>query len=83
MKIYKTTEASNYLGVSINTLKTLANNNKINSFKTNGEHRRFEKKYEQELAEDIMKILTCYSARYYGARGGRKKKIEVSESNGI
>ena len=41
MKIYKITEASNYLGVSINTLKTLANNNKINSFKTNGEHRRF------------------------------------------
>jgi hypothetical protein len=26
MKIYKITEASNYLGVSINTLKTLANN---------------------------------------------------------
>jgi len=35
-----------------------------------------EKKYEEELAEDIMKILTCYSARYYGARGGRKKKNE-------
>lgn len=32
------------------------------------------KTYEEELAEDIMKILTCYSARYYGARGGRKKK---------
>jgi len=192
MKIYKITEASKYLGVSINTLKTLANNKKINSFKTDGEHRRFrqddldsymgiekekeekltviyarcstakqkenlerqkerlrkyaenkgykfiiideiasginerrkglhkviklcfegkvervlieykdrlarfgyeyldaifkyleilveivetkEKKYEEELAEDIMKILTCYSARYYGARGGRKKK---------
>lgn len=29
------------------------------------------------------KILTCYSARYYGARGGRKKKIEVVESNAI
>jgi len=26
MKIYKVTEASEYLGVSINTLKTLANN---------------------------------------------------------
>ena len=26
MKIYKITEASEYLGVSINTLKTLANN---------------------------------------------------------
>ena len=30
MKIYKITEASEYLGVSINTLKTLANNGKIN-----------------------------------------------------
>lgn len=41
MKIYKITEASEYLGVSINTLKTLANNGKVKSFKTNGEHRRF------------------------------------------
>ena len=41
MKIYKTTAANEYLGVSINTLKTLANNGKINSFKTTGEHRRF------------------------------------------
>ena len=53
MNIYKITEASEYLGVSINTLK----------------------------------ILTCYSARYYGARGGRKKKYQAEnkpvESNGI
>jgi len=46
-----------------------------------------EKKYEEELAEDIMKILTCYSARFYGRRGGRKKKNkaenESNESNGI
>ena len=35
MKIYKVTEASEYLGVSINTLKTIANNGKIKSFKTN------------------------------------------------
>jgi len=41
MKIYKITEASEYLGMSINTLKTLANNGKIKSFKTTGEHRRF------------------------------------------
>ena len=37
MEIYKITEASEYLGVSINTLKTLANNGKIKSFKTTGE----------------------------------------------
>ena len=41
MKIYKTTEASEHLGVSINTLKILANNGKIKSFKTSGGHRRF------------------------------------------
>ena len=41
MKIYKITEASEYIGVSINTLKTLANNDRINSFKTSGSHRRF------------------------------------------
>jgi putative resolvase len=199
--ILKTSDASKYLGVSINTLKTLANSLRLRSFKTSGGHRRFrqedldffigkvtetpekitviyarcstakqkenlerqkdrlmrhaeakgykyivideiasginekrkglhkllnmafqgkiervlieykdriarfgyeylwsifrnlgitveimenrEKKYEEELAEDIMKILTCYSARYYGARGGRKKKIEVVESNAI
>jgi len=39
--IYKITEASKYLGISINSLKTLANNGKLNSFKTGGEHRRF------------------------------------------
>jgi len=190
--IYKTTEASKYLGISINSLKTLAKREKIKHYKTDGGHRRFRQenldvyigkvtelpekltviyarcsthkqkenlerqkdrlrkhaegkgykymlvdeiasginekrkglhkvinlifegkverilieykdrlarfgyeylwaifrnlgvkveiiqdktqKYEEELAEDIMKILTCYSARYYGARGGRKKK---------
>lgn len=199
--ILKTTEASKYIGVSINTIKTLANNGKIKSFKTTGGHRRFmqedldaftgriankpdkstvvyarcstakqkenlerqkdrlmkysesqgykyivideiasginekrkglhklinlafqgkierilieykdrlarfgyeyldaifknlgikveimdtkERKYEEELAEDIMKILTCYSARYYGARGGKKKKIVIVDSNAI
>ncbi|OQB05436.1 MAG: hypothetical protein BWY21_02004 [Parcubacteria group bacterium ADurb.Bin216] len=40
MKIYKITEASEYLGVSINTLKTLANNGK--------EVKRNNKKEERE-----------------------------------
>lgn len=45
MKIRKITEASEYLGVSINTLKTLSNNGKVKSFKTTGEHRRFRQEY--------------------------------------
>jgi len=36
MKIFKIAEASKYLGISINTLKNITNNNKINSFKTTG-----------------------------------------------
>jgi len=32
MKIYKITEASKYLGVSINTLKTLANKDYVGYF---------------------------------------------------
>lgn len=51
MKIYKITEASKYLGISINSLKTLANNGKLNSFKTSGEHRRFRE--DEDLLENI------------------------------
>ena len=68
MKIYKITEASDYLGVSINTLKTLANNGKIKSFKTTGEHRRFrqedldaymgvEKEKQEKRRIFILKLL--------------------------
>ena len=56
MKIYKITEASDYLGVSINTLKTLANNGKIKSFKTTGEHRRFRQE-DLDANEKLVKEL--------------------------
>lgn len=35
-----------------------------------------EKEFEQELAEDMISLVTSYSARLYGRRGGRKKKKE-------
>jgi len=31
--------------------------------------------YEQDIAEDIITIMTAYSARIYGKRGGRSKKV--------
>ena len=52
MKIFKIAEASKYLGISINTLKNITNNNKINSFKTIGGHRRF----RQDDLDDYMGI---------------------------
>lgn len=33
-----------------------------------------EKRYEEEITEDIIAIMTSYSARIYGKRGGRCKK---------
>ena len=35
---------------------------------------RDELKYEEEITEDIIAIMTSYSARIYGKRGGRCKK---------
>lgn len=34
---------------------------------------RDEQKYEEEITEDIIAIMTSYSARIYGKRGGRTK----------
>ena len=67
MKIYKITEASEYLGVSINTLKTLANNGKIKSL---------EKKYEEELAEDIISVIHSFSGKLYGMRSKVKEEVD-------
>ena len=35
---------------------------------------RDEQRYEEEITEDIIAIMTSYSARIYGKRGGKKKK---------
>jgi putative resolvase len=32
------------------------------------------KEFEEELVEDMISLITSYSARIYGKRGGRKKK---------
>lgn len=37
------------------------------------------KSSNEEMAEDIVSIITCFSARLYGARGGRKIKKVLNE----
>ena len=83
MKIHKITEASEYLGVSINTLKTLANNGKINSFKTTGEHRRFRQDdldayMEAENAELRGKAL-MYDLDQLGINTREAEAVELVE----
>lgn len=63
--ILKTKEASKYIGVSINTLKTLANNERIKSFKTSGGHRRFMQEdldsFTGKLAVKPEKLTVVYA----------------------
>ena len=62
--ILKTTEASKYLGVSINTLKTLSNRLKLKSFRTDGGHRRFMQEdldlFMGKIAEVPEKLTVIY-----------------------
>ena len=46
------TEASHYLGISINTLKEMADTGRIKSYKTTGGHRRF----KREALDSFMGI---------------------------
>jgi excisionase family DNA binding protein len=77
MKIYKITEASEYLGLSINTLKTLANNGKIKSFKTTGEHRRF----RQEDLDAYMGVEKEKQDTVQEVEERRKLRLKMSLSN--
>ena len=86
MKIYKITEASEYLGVSINTLKTLANNGKIKSFKTTGEHRRFRQEdldaymgVEKEKQEKLTVIYARCSTAKQKENLERQKDVGCEE----
>jgi predicted site-specific integrase-resolvase len=33
------------------------------------------KEFEQEFAQDVVALIASFSARLYGRRGGRKKKV--------
>lgn len=33
---------------------------------------KIDKSFEEELSEDLISLITCYSARFYGRRGNRK-----------
>ena len=88
MKIYKITEASKYLGISVNSLKTLANNGKLNSFKTGGEHRRFREDdldaymgVKKEKQERLTVIYARCSTTHYSPNCSCKncKRIKIMD----
>ncbi len=38
------------------------------------------KEFEQEMAEDLVSLVTSYSARMYGRRGGRRKRDVATDA---
>ncbi|SHK23518.1 hypothetical protein SAMN02744037_01946 [Tepidibacter formicigenes DSM 15518] len=63
-------------GLGYNYLKEFAK-----SLNVNIESVEQNKKLEpnEEMVNDLVSIITCFSARLYGARGGRKLKKTINE----
>lgn len=81
-------QASEMLGVTAKTLKIWTNEDKIKCYRTAGGHRRFriedieEKEkleHNEEMVKDLISIVTCFSARLYGAKGVKKLKKVIAE----
>ena len=64
---YNTTEAAKYLGFKVKTLQNcelvILNDEKMSP--------------EQEMIEDLMTIIHCFSSRLYGLRNYRKSLKEA------
>jgi excisionase family DNA binding protein len=70
------TEAAQLLGVSTKTIRRWENEGKIKAIRTEGGHRRFEDStYEEDLAADVIEIITVFSARLYGSSSHKNKQI--------
>ena len=93
-KMISISEAGKVLGVTTRTLKRWEETGKLKVYRTLGNHRRYklsevealfglnekeELESNEEMVKDLISIVTCFSARLYGARGGRKLKKVLKE----
>jgi len=76
--IYKTTEASKYLGISINSLKTLAKRERIKCYKTGNKSYQETKRKEYNM---LGLIILLVIATIIGAvlTSSMNKKLKASE----
>ena len=88
-------EASEMLGVTTKTLKIWANEAKIKCYRTVGSHRRFriedienflgegiqttKTNNNEEMVNELISVVTCFSTRLYGERGCKKLKEVIAE----
>jgi excisionase family DNA binding protein len=80
--ILKTKEASKYIGLSINTLKTLSNNERIKSFKTSGGHRRFMQEDLDHFTGKVTEKQDKVTVVYADVLRQSKKKILNARKTG-
>ena len=74
------TEAAHYLGISINTLKQMADSGKIKAYKTTGGHRRFKREaldsFMGEVSDERKGYYQKVSSRH-GMRRPYKWRVRV------
>lgn len=86
-KMISISEAGKILGVTSRTLKRWDGEGKLKVYRALGNHRRYRlsevtiEKLElnKEMAQDLISVVTCFSARLYGSRGGREVKKALEE----
>ena len=81
-KMISISEAGRLLGVTPRTLKRWDTEGKLKVYRTLGNHRRYKLsdiEPNEEMVQDLVSIVTCFSAKIYGARGGKKMKKTLVE----
>jgi len=82
-------EAAKLKGVSVSTLRRWESEGKLIPERTLSGHRRYtvaqllgiktelslDSSFEEDLAQDVLEIITVFSARLYGSRSHKNKKI--------
>ncbi|EEU7427451.1 hypothetical protein HEJ20_001731 [Campylobacter jejuni] len=71
-KLLSIGQASKALGVTIQTLRNWDNKEVEVIIINKGEE---SVKFEEELAKDVLEIITVFSARLYGSRSKKNKKL--------
>ena len=72
------TKESELLGVNTKTLRRWDNEGKLKAYRALGGHRRY--RLNEEMVNDLISIVTCFSAGLYGSRGGRKVKKDIEKT---
>ncbi len=79
-KMISISEGSEILGVDIRTLQRWDKDGGLKAYRTLGGHRRYKLSEIESPVNDLISVVTCFSTKLYGSRGGRKIKEDLQNS---